>query len=82
MFSPQDIKFALIEASEGKIGSVVDSLVLYCFKYDPHQSKYTLVAFNVMKVGGALMVLVLALWLLPVWIRARKDEKRGRLAGR
>jgi protein SCO1/2 len=82
MFSPQDIKFALIEASEGKIGSMVDSMVLYCFKYDPHQSKYTLVAFNVMKMGGVLMILVFALWLLPVWYRARRDEKRNKLAGR
>ncbi|MNJ93410.1 hypothetical protein D3C87_110900 [compost metagenome] len=80
MFSPQDIKFALMEASQGKIGSVVESLVMYCFKYDPHQSKYTLYAFNAMKVGGAIMVLVLALWLLPVWVRARRE--RSNKAGR
>lgn len=76
MFSPQDIKFALMEATEGKIGSMVESLVLYCFKYDPHQSKYTLYAFNAMKVGGAIMVLVLALWLLPVWFRAQRERKK------
>ena len=60
MFNPQDIKLAVIEAGDGKIGSVVDSLIMYCFKYDPHQSKYTLYAFNVVKAGGALMVLVQA----------------------
>lgn len=75
MFNPQDIKIALNEATEGKIGNIVDSLVLYCFKYDPHQSKYTLVAFNLMKMGGALMVLVMVIWLLPVWIRARREQK-------
>jgi protein SCO1/2 len=75
MFNPQDIKLAVIEAGDGKIGSVVDSLIMYCFKYDPHQSKYTLYAFNVVKAGGALMVLVLALWLLPVWVRARRERK-------
>lgn len=69
---PKDLKLALNEASEGKIGSFVDKLVLYCFQYNPHQSKYTLYAFNVMKLGGALMVMVLALWLLPIWIRARR----------
>lgn len=75
MFNPQDIKFAVIEAGKGKIGSVVDSLVMYCFKYDPTQSKYTLYAFNIVKAGGAVMVLVLALWLLPVWVRARRERK-------
>lgn len=74
MFNPQDIRFAVVEASKGKVGSVVDSLILYCFKYDPHQSKYTLYAFNIMKLGGALMVLVLAIWLLPVWIRSRREQ--------
>lgn len=74
MFVPQDIKMALNEAAEGKIGTVVDSLIMYCFKYDPVQSKYTLVAFNAMKMGGALMVLVMVLWLLPVYIRSRKKS--------
>jgi protein SCO1/2 len=80
MFQPQDIKIALNEATEGKIGSFVDSLVLYCFKYDPHQSKFVLAAVQVMKMGGALMILVMVLWLLPVYIRSRraKDKSAGR----
>lgn len=73
MFEPKDIKLALNEATAGKIGTFVDSLVLYCFKYDPHQSKYTLYAFNIVKMGGGLMVLLLALWLLPVWVRSRRE---------
>lgn len=80
MFNPQDIKLALNEATDGKIGSFVDHLVLYCFKYDPQQSKYTLAAFNLMKLGGAVMVLVMVLWLLPFYIRSRraKDKVAGR----
>jgi protein SCO1/2 len=80
LFNPQDIKLALNEATDGKIGSIVDHLVLYCFKYDPQQSKYTLAAFNLMKLGGAVMVLVMVLWLLPFYIRSRraKDKVAGR----
>ncbi len=74
---PKDLKLALNEASSGKIGTFVDKLVLYCFQYNPHQSKYTLYAFNIMKLGGALMVLVLALWLLPIWIRSRRAMPRA-----
>ena len=80
MFNPQDIKLALNEATEGKIGNFVDSLVLYCFKYDPHKSKYSLAAVSVMKLGGALMVLVMVLWLLPLYIRSRRAKKNS--AGR
>lgn len=76
MFDPKDVKLALNEASNGKIGTFVDSLVLYCFQYNPHQSKYTLYALSIMKLGGALMVLVLGLWLLPVLIRSRRAEKK------
>lgn len=80
MFEPKDIKLALNEATEGKIGNFVEHLVLYCFKYDPQQSKYTLAAFNVMKLGAAVMVLMMVLWLLPVYIRSRKAKSKS--AGR
>ncbi|WP_413583217.1 SCO family protein [Bdellovibrio sp. HCB288] len=80
MFNQQDIKLALNEATEGKIGNFVDSLVLYCFKYDPHKSKYSLAAVSVMKLGGGVMVLVMVLWLLPIYIRSRRAKKNA--AGR
>ncbi|WP_413576642.1 SCO family protein [Bdellovibrio sp. HCB290] len=80
MFNQQDIKLALNEATEGKIGSFVDSLVLYCFKYDPHKSKYSLAAVSVMKLGGGVTVLVMVLWLLPLYIRSRRAKKN--VAGR
>lgn len=73
VFEPQNIKLALTEAGEGKVGNIIDSLILYCFQYNPHKSKYALAAFKLMKVGAFLMVLVLALWLIPVWIRSLKS---------
>jgi len=76
MFDPKDVKLALNEAASGKIGTFVDQMVLYCFQYNPHQGKYALAAFNIMKMGGALMVLVLGLWLVPTFIRARRAEKK------
>lgn len=78
-FDPKDIRIALNEAAEGKIGSIVDSLMLFCFRYDPQQSKYALVASNVMKVGGAVMLVLMVLWLLPFYIRSvRAKSKAGR----
>jgi protein SCO1 len=78
MFDPKDIKFAVLEAGKGKVGSLVDQLILYCFQYNPHQSKYTLYASRVMKAGGGLMVLILAIWLLPIWYRARRHPSSVR----
>jgi protein SCO1/2 len=71
-FESSTFKLALNEASEGKIGSLVDKMIWYCFKYDPHQSKYVLYAFRAVQFGAIAIILVLAMILLPVWIRGRK----------
>lgn len=73
-FEPRDVKLALNEASNGKVGNIVDSAMLFCFKYDNHQSKYGLQVFNLMKLAGAITVMALALWLIPVMIRARREN--------
>lgn len=73
-FEPRDVKLALNEASSGKVGNIVDSAMLFCFKYDNHQSKYGLQVFNLMKLAGAITALALALWLIPVMIRARREK--------
>lgn len=73
-FEPRDVKLALNEAANGKVGNIADSVMLYCFKYDRHQSKYGLQVFRVMQLGGAATVLLLALWLIPVLIRAKREN--------
>jgi protein SCO1 len=75
VFDPKNIKLALTEAGEGKVGTFIDSLVLYCFQYNPHKSEYTLAAFQLMKLGGLVMVILLAIWLIPIWIRVWIAEK-------
>jgi len=73
-FEPRDVKLGLNEAANGKVGNLADSVMLYCFKYDRHQSKYGLQVFRVMKLGGAVTVVLLALWLIPVLIRAKREN--------
>lgn len=58
-FNPRDLRLALLEASEGKMGTVVDRLLLFCYGYDPKASKYVLFAGNAMKAGGAATLLIL-----------------------
>lgn len=73
-FEPRDVKLALNEAANGKVGNIADTVMLYCFKYDRHQSKYGLQTYRVMQLGGAITVLLLALWLIPVLIRAKREK--------
>lgn len=77
-FDPKDIKLALNEAANGKIGSLIDKVILFCFHYDPQANKYALYAFNLVRLGGALIVLLMVLWLLPFWLRIKKNESTVR----
>lgn len=59
-FARQDLRFALIEASEGRIGSALDMLLLFnCFQYDPERNSYTPNAWKLMRTAGALMLVTL-----------------------
>lgn len=68
----QTLKLSLLEASNGKIGTVMDKVLLFCFHFDPGKNKYTLYAWNVMQIGGALTVVVIALFLIPAWRREHR----------
>jgi protein SCO1/2 len=66
-FHPRDIRFALSEASESRFVLSTDRILLYCFHYDPHAHGYVLFASNLMRAGGVLTVLILALILFRLW---------------
>jgi protein SCO1 len=68
-FNPRDVRLALTEASESKFGLSADRILLYCFHYDPQAHGYVLFASNLMRAGGALTVLILALVLFRLWRR-------------
>jgi len=74
---PRDLKLALIEASEGKIGasSTANSLLMYCFRYDPVGKKYMLYARNIMKAVGAVTLVLLAGVLVVLWRRYGRTAK-------
>lgn len=73
-FSPRDLRFALVEAAEGKIGSPVDKLLLYCFHYDPATGRYSTIALNSIRIGGVLTVAALVGFILVMLRRERRAQ--------
>ncbi len=71
-YPPRDVRTALVEASEGKVGTTVDKILLYCFHYDPEAGSYVPYAANLMRLGGGVTVLVLGLLLFLLWRRERR----------
>jgi protein SCO1/2 len=71
-FSNKDLRFALLEASNGKIGTVVDRLLLFCFRYDPQTRKYSVYLTRLMKAGCGATVLIFGGYLMIYWRRQRK----------
>jgi len=71
----RNLRLALLEGSQGKIGNAADKLLLYCYQYDPDAEGYVLFAQNLMKVGGVFTVAVLGSVLGVFWWReSRKKE--------
>lgn len=69
------LKFALLEAAEGSVGSTLDQLILYCYHYDPTNRRYSPVAMNIMRVGGGATALILGISLGIFWIREWRRKK-------
>ncbi len=63
-YSPRDVKFALIESSHGKIGTLAERLLLYCYHYDPARGNYGFVAMRAVRIGGGVTLLALAGFVL------------------
>jgi protein SCO1/2 len=73
-YEPRDMRLALTEASQGKLGSVVEKMMLYCYHYDPIERTYVLRAIQVMKIGGVLIISALATMLFFFWRREFKGR--------
>lgn len=71
-FLPQTLRLALLEAGRGKVGNVIDRVLLFCYRFNPQSNKYTLYASNIMRAGGILTVLLIISLMAPIWMRERR----------
>ena len=73
-YQAKDLKFGLMEASEGRVGTTVDRIILSCFHYDATIGRYGPFAFGVMRLGAVLTIIVLGIALFFFWRRERRQR--------
>jgi protein SCO1/2 len=73
-YAPRDLKFALIESSAGRVGTLIDQVLLYCYHYDPKTGSYSFVAMKAVQLGGALTLVALVGFVV---VALRRDMRAG-----
>jgi protein SCO1/2 len=63
-YPARDLRLGLVEASQDKIGTVADQVLLFCYHYDPHTGKYGLLISRVLQLGGMATVLIGGIFLI------------------
>jgi protein SCO1/2 len=70
-FSARDIRFGVIEASDERIGTPIDDVLLLCYHYDPSTGKYGTVAIDAVRIGAVATMLGLGTFL---FVSLRKER--------
>jgi protein SCO1 len=75
-FPPNDLRLALIQASNNKIGNLADAVLLYCFHYDPATGRYSAIISRIIQLAGGFTILSLGILLLVLLRRGPDHELR------
>jgi len=75
-YGPRDLRLAIVEASEGRIGSAVDALLLYCYHYDPMTGRYGFLVMRALRIAGAATVLAIGSFVFIMLRRERRSQLR------
>ncbi|MGE0104367.1 MAG: cytochrome c oxidase subunit II [Blastocatellales bacterium] len=73
-YAPRDLRFGLLEASDGKIGSLADQIILYCYQYDPTRGTYGLVLMRVLRIFAGLTLVSIIGLILFLRYKVKKKE--------
>jgi protein SCO1 len=75
-YPPKDLRLGLIQASQNKIGTFVDQVLLYCYHYNPDTGKYGAIISRVLQVSGAATILILGTFVLVMFRMGSSGSKR------
>jgi protein SCO1 len=73
-FAPRDVRFALVEASDGKVGNMADQMLMLCYMYDPTVGRYGFAIITLVRVAGILTVATMAIGILWMLRRERRQK--------
>ena len=71
-YAPKDLRLALVESAQNKIGSAVDQLLLFCYNYDPTTGRYGAATMRLVQAGGAVTILAIVLFVV---LSRRRDQR-------
>jgi protein SCO1/2 len=74
-FPGRDLRLGLVDASQGKIGTPVDKVMLFCFQYDPSAARYSATILGIIRIGAVLTVAAL---LFAILFFRRRDTRAPR----
>ena len=74
-----DVRNGLYESADGKIGSTLEQVLMYCYQYDPDSNSYVPVAMNIMKLGGLATLIILGIFLTLLWGREHRKKQTTKI---
>ena len=74
LYPSRDIRLAMVEASNEKIGNPVDAVLLYCCEYDPATGKYGVVVSRILRIAGVITLLSLGTLIFTLSRGGRKNS--------
>ena len=74
-YGPRDLRFAIVEASDGRVGNPVDALLLYCYHYDPMTGRYGLLIMRTMRLAAIVTLAVLTAFVITMLRRERRQQQ-------
>ena len=77
-YGPRDLRYAIVEASNGHVGSTVDALVLYCFHYDPMTGRYAVAIMRVIRVAATVTLFGLVVFVVAMVRREQHQTNHRR----
>jgi len=76
-YSAKDMRLGIVEASQNKIGSLADQVLLYCYHYDPRTGRYGATITSVVRLAGLTTVIVLGSVLVLLFRQEKHDKGNG-----
>jgi protein SCO1/2 len=77
-FAPKDLRLGLVQASQNKIGSIVDEVLLYCYHYDPDTGKYGAIISRILKIAAGATIFMLGTFLMVMFRLGSVSERKQR----